>query len=84
VLSEPVLGLLQYWLAHSSHCFQAIYCYHPIDTTVGVIHAIFPSTSRHDFNPETFRNREVSNANPATDYVSRGAGIIEIKLNPEK
>ena len=81
VLSESVLGLLQYWLARSSHCFQAIYCYHPIDTTLGVTHVIFPSTSQHNFNPEEFRNLEVSNANPATGYVSCGAGAVEIKFN---
>lgn len=84
VLSESMLALLQYWLALSSHCFQAIYSYQPIDQGFGVVRVIFPSTSRYNFNPEAFRNLEVSNANPATDYVSRGPGVVEIKFNPGK
>ena len=84
VLSESVLRLLQYWLARSSHSFQAIYSYQPIDRAFGVVHVIFPSTSQDNFDPEAFRNVEVSNANPATDYVSRGTGGIEINFMPGK
>jgi len=84
ILSEPVLELLRYWLARTSHCFQAIYSYQPIDLAFGVVHVIFPSTSRSNFDPEAFRNREVSNANPVSGYVNHEPGVVQVKFDPGK
>jgi hypothetical protein len=83
VLSESVLELLQYWLARTSHCFQAIYSYQPIDAAFGVVHVIFPSVSRSNFDPEVFRGNDVWNANPVTDYVNHEPGV-KIKFDPGK
>jgi hypothetical protein len=84
VLSELVLELLQYWLTHTSHCFQAIYSYQPIDLASGVVHVIFPSASRSNFDPEAFRDHQVWNSNPVTDYVTREPGVVQIKFDPGK
>jgi hypothetical protein len=84
ILSESVLELLQYWLARTSHCFQAIYSYQPIDLAFGVVHVIFPSVSRFNFDPEVFRNHEVWNANPVTGYVNHEPNVVGVKSNPDK
>ena len=83
VLSDSVIRLLQHWMASSSHCFEAIYTYEPIDRLAGVVNVIFPSAPGVGFNPETFRSLEVEDASPVTGYVSDGKGGIEIKFNFE-
>lgn len=84
ILSESVFELLKYWLARTSHCFQAIYSYQQIDLAFGVVHVIFPSVSPSNFDPEVFRNHEVWNANPVTGYVNHEPNVVEVKSNPGK
>ena len=68
VLSETVIALLQFWLTHTPHKFEAIYCYSPIMQDSGVAHLFYPTPREFwcGFDPEKVRNNEVLNFDVST------------------
>ena len=65
-LSQTVVALLQYWLAHQSHSFQYIFCYSPIDIESGVSNLIYPTPIKFwkGFDPNKYRENIVHNLSP--------------------
>src|SRR6185437_6893636 len=56
ILSSTVVALLQYWLCHTMHSFEAVYCYSPIEQDSGVLEVFYPTPKEFwmSFNPESY------------------------------
>jgi hypothetical protein len=68
VLSQTVIALLQFWLTHTEHKFEGVYCYCPMTVDSGAAHLICPTPKEFwsGFDPEKFRNTEVLNFDLST------------------
>lgn len=67
VLSSTVVALLQYWLCHTAHSFEAVYCYSPIEKDSGVLEVFYPTPKEFwiSFNPESYKENFVTNLPPS-------------------
>jgi hypothetical protein len=75
VLSVTVAALLQYWLCHTTHSFEAVYCYSPIEKDSGVVEVFYPTPKEFwiGFNPESYKENTVWNLPPLGLGVRRGS-----------
>lgn len=66
ILSESVVGLLQYWTLSESHNFNGIYLFMPMEEREGVSRLIFPTPASFwsSYDPEAYRENVVHNINP--------------------
>jgi hypothetical protein len=58
MLSNTVIGLLQFWTVKNPHSFERIYYHHPLAMKDGLVYTIFPTPCNYwnNFNPEDYRN----------------------------
>jgi hypothetical protein len=65
ILSVTVVALLQYWLCHTQHCFEAVYCYSPIENESGVVEVFYPTPKDFwkSFDAENYKENVLFNFN---------------------
>jgi hypothetical protein len=71
--SRTMMTLLQYWCNRTTHSFEAIFYYMPLDDTNGHLSIIAPTPSQHwqNFDPEQHRQSTVINLDPSKWHLSR-------------
>jgi hypothetical protein len=67
-VSDSTITLLQYWTCKTTHRFEGIFWYSPLDQENGVVHLIYPTPPAHwkRFDPKKYRNNVVHNADPGS------------------